>query len=619
MPEYLSPGVYTEEIDINGKPIEGVSTSTAGFIGETERGPTDPRLITGFTQYEHLYGDYAWTSGSVASEKDKTDAAAAKTAADNAARAAKTAATKAATDASKAKDRANQAGATEADKTAAEQAKAAADKAAADSTAADQAAAAAAALVATQARGPQPSSSFLPYAVAGFFANGGQRCYVGRVVGKHAETAEVTLQGGGVSINIAAVGPGTWGNRIALAIQKASSVKPNETTNEVFKLVVYYWSGKPPTLESLNPPPDRKQFRDADDKEPRHEVFDDLNWDPKSPQFVLSRLHKQSHLIEASRGEIGAGAAPVATPGDKLVFLSGGADGGEIDYEGTNGEDEPVGLAAFEEQEEISIVCIPDQAKGELYDRLNDALVTHCEKTLDRFGILQAKIDEGDIGDLYPAGGKVDSKYAAFYYPWIKIYDPAASMPRLIPPGGHIAGIYARSDIERGVHKAPANERVNGALDLQFNVTKGEQDVLNPRGVNCIRSFLGRGILVWGARTTSDDPAWIYVNVRRLFIFLEKSIQRSTQWVVFEPNNEALWARLVQGVSDWLTSVWRDGALLGKTAEEAFFVKCDRTTMTENDIETGRLVMIIGVAPTRPAEFVIFRLAQWRSGSEITE
>jgi len=162
-------------------------------------------------------------------------------------------------------------------------------------------------------------------------------------------------------------------------------------------------------------------------------------------------------------------------------------------------------------------------------------------------------------------------------------------------------------------------ERVNGALDLQFNVTKGEQDVLNPRGVNCIRSFLGRGILVWGARTTSDDPAWIYVNVRRLFIFLEKSIQRSTQWVVFEPNNEALWARLVQGVSDWLTSVWRDGALLGKTAEEAFFVKCDRTTMTENDIETGRLVMIIGVAPTRPAEFVIFRLAQWRSGSEITE
>ncbi len=234
----------------------------------------------------------------------------------------------------------------------------------------------------------------------------------------------------------------------------------------------------------------------------------------------------------------------------------------------------------------------------------------------DRFAILQAKEDAGSIADLRPP---IDSKYAAFYYPWIQVVDSLTGLPKLVPPGGHVAGIYARTDTERGVHKAPANEVIRGVADLQFPISKGIQEILNPRGVNCLRSFAGRGIRVWGARTTSSDPLWKYINVRRLFLFLEESIEESTQWVVFEPNNQRLWARVRQSVSDFLTRIWKDGALLGATAEEAFFVRCDETTMTASDMEAGRLIVLVGVAPARPAEFVIFRVAQWRGGSATTE
>jgi len=175
------------------------------------------------------------------------------------------------------------------------------------------------------------------------------------------------------------------------------------------------------------------------------------------------------------------------------------------------------------------------------------------------------------------------------------------------------------SDAERGVHKAPANETVRGAAALEFQITKGEQDVLNPRGVNVIRAFPGRGIRIWGARTLSSDALWKYINVRRLFIYLEESIDEGTQWVVFEPNNEKLWVRVIATVTAFLTRVWRDGALMGTTPEEAFIVKCDRTTMTQNDIDNGRLICIIGVAPVKPAEFVTFRIAQWAGGSSVTE
>jgi hypothetical protein len=197
--------------------------------------------------------------------------------------------------------------------------------------------------------------------------------------------------------------------------------------------------------------------------------------------------------------------------------------------------------------------------------------------------------------------------------------DPLSGTKKLIPPGGHIAGIYARSDIERGVHKAPANEIVRGAVELQFPLTSGEQDILNPRGVNCLRKFRGRGIRVWGARTTSSDSLWKYVNVRRLFLYIEESIEEGTQWVVFEPNNEKLWARVRQSITAFLTTLWRAGWLMGTKAEEAFFVKCDRSTMTQDDIDNGRLICVIGIAPVKPAEFVIFRIAQWPGGSAVNE
>ena len=206
----------------------------------------------------------------------------------------------------------------------------------------------------------------------------------------------------------------------------------------------------------------------------------------------------------------------------------------------------------------------------------------------------------------------MDTLYAAYYYPWIGIYDPSMNGERLIPPTGQVVGICARTDIERGVHKAPANEVVRGATRLEFAVPKALQDILNPRNVNCIRDFRsdGRGIRLWGARTMSSDAMWKYVNVRRLFIFIEESIDEGVQWAVFEPNADPLWAAVRQTIVDFLTRVWKSGALMGLTQDEAFFVKCDRTTMTQDDIDNGRLICYIGIAPVKPAEFVIFRISQ---------
>jgi phage tail sheath protein FI len=245
-------------------------------------------------------------------------------------------------------------------------------------------------------------------------------------------------------------------------------------------------------------------------------------------------------------------------------------------------------------------------------------LIIACEKLKDRFAIIDAPKGVSNKDNLKPRDD-YETLYAAFYYPWIKAYDSITKLYKPVPPGGHVAGIYARSDIERGVHKAPANEKVRGAKELEFQITKGEQDILNPRGVNCIRFFPGRGIRVWGARTLSSNTLWKYINVRRLFIFVEESIEEGTQWVVFEPNDQKLWARVIQTITQFLTRVWRDGALMGSTPDEAFFVKCDRTTMTQDDIDNGRLICIIGIAPVKPAEFVIFRIAQWQGGSAVTE
>jgi phage tail sheath protein FI len=296
-------------------------------------------------------------------------------------------------------------------------------------------------------------------------------------------------------------------------------------------------------------------------------------------------------------------------------------NGEDIKLEDYQGRDQPnpqsgqkrSGIAALNEPpfEDIAIMYAPNAFDE---DGLAEELMTHCENNKYRFLILDTKRGQAQIGTIDPRGNR-PSQYAAFYYPWIKVFDADSGARKLVPPGGHMAGIYARTDIERGVYKAPANEIVRGALELEFEVTDGGQGILNPRGVNAIRAFPGRGRRIWGARTLSDNTLWKYINVRRLFIFIEASIFRGTQWVVFEPNNERLWGRVKQTITEFLRTQWRQGALFGATEEEAFFVRVDRSTMTDDDINNGRLIVVIGIAPVRPAEFVIFRIAQLTSSA----
>jgi phage tail sheath protein FI len=272
----------------------------------------------------------------------------------------------------------------------------------------------------------------------------------------------------------------------------------------------------------------------------------------------------------------------------------------------------------------VTMLCVPDlmaayQAGGiseEGVRAVQTAMMNHCEAMRDRVAIIDCPpgLNPQQIREWRMNVAGYDSKYAALYYPWIKVADPSGETDgRLVPPSGHMAGIWARNDSERGVHKAPANEIVRGALGLEVQLTRNEQDTLNPVGVNCIRAFPGRGIRVWGARTLSSDPSWRYLNVRRLFNYVEKSIDNGTQWVVFEPNDMDLWGRVRRNVGAFLTRLWADGALFGVSADQAFFVKCDAELNTEDVRDAGQLIVEIGIAPVKPAEFVIFRISQYSS------
>ena len=262
------------------------------------------------------------------------------------------------------------------------------------------------------------------------------------------------------------------------------------------------------------------------------------------------------------------------------------------------------GLCAFEDIEEIKITAIPNGTTS----KIQNAMIAHCEQIRNRFAVLDPK-KLATVSDVQNQRFLFNSTYAALYYPWIKIKIPPTGETLSIPPSGHICGVYARTDSQRGVHKAPANETIKGVLGPDQQITKKQQDYLNPIGVNCLREFSGRGLRVWGARTTSSDPIWKYINVRRLLLYIEESIEKGTQWVVFEPNNEKLWSRIRQAILQFLTTVWKSGALMGTTPKEAFLVRCDRTTMTKDDIDNGRLIVVIGVAPLKPAEFVLFRIS----------
>jgi len=323
-------------------------------------------------------------------------------------------------------------------------------------------------------------------------------------------------------------------------------------------------------------------------------------------------------------------ADPGSTAADRSIslLLTGGSDGMRpqaVAYEGTVDADHlKTGLLQFEDREDISIVAAPgstfryeeEGGYGPQAQKIVRHLINHAQKMRYRVAVLDSG-DKQTIDQVRAMRARFDSAYAALYYPWVRVLDPLTQQEILAPPSGFVAGIYARNDTNRGVHKAPVNEVVNLALGFERLLNKAQQELLNPVGINCFRFFEGRGMRLWGARTISADPEWKYVNVRRYFAYLERSIDKGTQWAVFEPNGEPLWANVRRTIEAFLLNEWRNGALMGDKPEKAFFVRCDRSTMTQNDLDNGRLICLIGVAPLKPAEFVVFRIGQWTADRKV--
>lgn len=344
-----------------------------------------------------------------------------------------------------------------------------------------------------------------------------------------------------------------------------------------------------------------------------------LDWEPTTsidpqPGFL------PAHLMVALQ----AGAGRLSGGHDGTLPLPSDFTGSEADPD--DPEIKATGLEALAEIDDIAIVALPDSAvmaDTTASEVAAQALISHAEDQRYRIAVVDGPLG-ASLNEIRDFRGRFDSTYAALYYPSIRVFDPTERAAQGAPPkqivlpaSGFVAGIYARSDIARGVHKAPANEIVRGLTRFELNVNRPRQEVINPEGINALRFLEGRGNRVWGARTMTSDPEWKYVNVRRLFIFIEHSIDKGTQWAVFEPNNRRLWNNIRRTVEDFLMVLWRDGALLGAKPEEAFFVRCDRTTMTQNDLDNGRLICLVGVAPVKPAEFVIFRIGQWTADSKV--
>ena len=580
MPEYLAPGVFMEEVSYRAKSIEGVSTTTTGFVGPARFGPVAgvPELITSFAEYDAIFGDDADVSG---------------------------------------------------------------------------------------------KRNYLALAVRAFFEQGGKRLYVSRVAADDRAQSSFKLGAAAEAPTLRARHPGKFGDFVvqirldadadSVRGKEVSGLRPHDVVlvtpkdkDPQLREVEVLGSGalrvKQGTTETDAPafapdavPTDTKvqlvtasltvtqagrtifsASRLALSKESSGASLErclDPGEDGLSP--VTSEA-TWSALLPAL-GEAIAGSDSTVkllaadTPETEKgvlahVQLAGGADGklpDEAAYTGKDG-DKPTGLFALEHIPEISIVAAPAAADDSAnHEAVCAALITHVERMRYRVAVLDAANDSDAKARTLRAG--MDSTRAALYYPWVTIADPAGPGTVDVPPSGFVAGIYARNDVNRGVWKAPANEVVLGALKFSKPVNTGRQEVLNPLGINCLRSFEGRGHRVWGGRTVSSDPEWKYLNVRRYFNYLERSIDVSTQWAVFEPNGERLWANVRRTIQDFLLNEFQMGALLGDKPEAAYFVKCDRSTMTQNDLDNGRLVVLVGVAALRPAEFVIFRIGQWTS------
>jgi len=518
-PEYLSPGVYVEEIDKGTKPIEGAGTACAAFVGFAEQGPANqPTFIPNFTEFVNTFGGFI-------------------------------------------------------------------------------------------------KGGYLAPAVYGYFQNGGGRCYVTRLPGAEGEEAAEAKAVAALpsaakpsveSLVITALEAGPAGAEISVEVAKPSG---EDVPEDQFDLIV----------------------RRGDTEE----VFDKLSFSKaKAARNVLDVVNKESKLIKVALKEATLSMAERVPALGKYSLAVAEATStalAPVSAEVIVGDAaERSGVLGFEVADDVTMLCVPDlmalyrggAISMEGVKAVQLAMIAHCENMKDRFAILDCPpgLTPQQMKEWRMDTAGYDTKYGAVYYPWLRIGNPMGNGESiLVPPSGHMAGIYARSDNERGVHKAPANEVVRGAMAVEMQITKGEQDILNPIGVNCIRAFPGRGIRVWGARTLTSDASWRYINVRRLFNFVEKSIERGTQWIVFEPNDPNLWARIRRDITAFMTNVWRSGALFGATPAQAFYVKCDEELNPQSVRDLGQVIIEIGMAPVKPAEFVIFRISQWATGSETSE
>lgn len=576
MAEYLSPGVYVEEFEFGSKPMEGVSTSTAGFIGLAERGPVEgvPQLVTNPADFQRMYGGYL-------SENEFGE------------------------------------------------------------------------------------YRYLAYAVNQFFLNGGSRCFISRVAPEDSACAVAYMPSKEKQVlQFTAKNPGMWGNNIRVVVTPSSKAKTQILevieTNEGKKYlvkngagfyegdIIMFTDGKKIVYNKVVNSRDNviafeNEFKeDVVDKtilptkiistcefsiEVSYndivEFYDQMSFNVVAPNYVDKKMAK-SDLVEVHYLEDNKEIIP---PFEQLVgkeksvgsvSFTGGSNGSisnisAADFIGEDrGAGRRTGIQSFLDNDVVSLIAIP----GVTDPNVQLTLVAHCENTGSRFAVLDIPKDARKVEDIIAHRNIFDTNYAALYHPWLTVFDTLDKKNISIPPSGSMLGIYARSDNTRGVHKAPANEVVRGCvgLDCQFNT--GEQDILNPKGVNLIRAFAGQGIRVWGARTATSNSSWKYINVRRLFIFIEESIKANTNWAVFEPNDEVLWVRVQRTISVFLTNLWRNGSLAGSSPEESFFVHIGRDTMSQDDIDNGRLICVIGVAPVKPAEFVIFRISQKTADAE---
>jgi uncharacterized protein len=517
MPTYLTPGVYVEEVSSGNKPIEGVGTAVAAFVGLAPGGPINtPLRISNWSQFVKYFTDTVHPEN-----------------------------------------------------------------------------------------GPFMEGAYLAHSVYGFFENGGSLCWVVRVGNEtSAPPAQVGLppaaDRNAEALRATALDGAKGPIKIDVSEEPSVASEGKDAPEPTYKLVITSGS-------------DREEYSGLSLKKGRTNVATKIN--------AASSLVK---LVEVGQ------SLPDAKLADGSYTLSSPAvSQGSIQPAHFEGDiAKRTGMGGLAPQDEVTIVVMPDimtlNGDGKQLRDLQGKMISHCENAGDRMAILDAPADLSpqQVLDWRMSTAGYDSKMAALYWPWIEIMDPLTKRPKMVPPSGHVAGVWCRVDETRGVHKAPANEVVRGALGLDFQITHAEQGALNQAGINCIRTFKGRGIRIWGARTLSSDPEWRYINVRRLFNFVSESIMEGTQWSVFEPNDEHLWTSLRISVSNFLTNVWRTGALFGATPNEAFYVKCDSETNPPDVIDAGQVVCEVGISPVKPAEFVIFRLSQWTGGggeAEVTE